>query len=98
MLKKKKTTHINEIIAECGADTKKLNGTVNKLLGRVKRNPLPDSKDDKELAELFSTHFNDKIETIRTTLSNQPLFEPQTSDVYLLVYDSLLSLWRKLRT
>eukprot|EP00918_Siedleckia_nematoides_P096588 GHVU01211840.1.p1 GENE.GHVU01211840.1~~GHVU01211840.1.p1 ORF type:complete len:266 (-),score=30.61 GHVU01211840.1:63-860(-) len=81
MLKNKKKTHINESITECGTDTKKLYGTVDKLLGRVKNNPLPESNNDRELADSFSTFSNEKIAKIRTALSEKPLFEPPISDV-----------------
>jgi hypothetical protein len=80
-LKKKKNSYINEAINECGNNTKKLYGVINKLIGRVKTNPLPESKDDKELAETFSTFFSEKIEKIRAQLDSKPIFHPRSRNV-----------------
>ena len=66
---RKKNVHINKEIVKCGRDPKQLYKVINKLLGRTKKNPLPDYTDEGALTEEFSNYFYTKINMIRTELN-----------------------------
>ena len=60
----------------CKGNTKKLYQTLNILTGVKVENPLPEGKQDHELAEEFAEFFLSKIEKIRNNLQDVPLYCP----------------------
>ena len=70
----------NTNFKDCGKDTKKLYGVINKLVGKTKKNPMPEMESSVILANHFANHFMDKIKTIRDDLSSCPLFDPPVLD------------------
>ena len=58
-------------------DSKKLYQKLNKIMHRVKQNPMPDHQSDKELANAFNKFFKDKVDNIRRTFNdcNESAFE-----------------------
>jgi hypothetical protein len=67
-----KTKYYTELVKNCSGDQKKLFGIVDTLLHRKAASPLPKHRDPKELANQFSSFFNDKIDTIRQSLTDHP--------------------------
>ena len=78
--KKSKWDHVNQVITNCGRDSKKLFNVVNKLIGKTQCNPLPEHDDNTYLANEFANFFMGKIHTIRDDLQDHPLFKPPVRD------------------
>ena len=77
-VKHKKKSYINSKISACGNRTKKLYSLVNSLVGRIKSNRLPETTDDKLLAEKFSEFFFNQINPIRNDLKGYREFHPKS--------------------
>ena len=71
-----KITHFNNCIKEASGNPKQLFAITMGLMGKTKNNQLPDSADDKVLANDFADYFISKIETICNNLSQTPNYVP----------------------
>ena len=71
-IKKKRKAYNYCEIEKCKGDSKKLYSKINKLLGKGNR-ILPDTHDDKELAENFKTFFTEKIQKIRNNIEQDQI-------------------------
>ena len=76
ILRKARYEVISSKVAECKANVKSLYNLVNNITGGVKKNPLPECKDDKCLADTFADYFIEKIQKIQVALDDQPLYAP----------------------
>lgn len=74
-LQQSKFIHINDMVSECGRDSKKLFKLVNNLTGRAKVNQFPDENAD-VLASKFCDFFSQKIEDIRKELAQHEVYKP----------------------
>ena len=81
LLTQVKTTKIKEKINDCHNDTRKLYELVVYLTGTATKNPLPPGKTDDQLAEDFAEVFMNKIQTIRDSLANHPLYRTEPTNI-----------------
>lgn len=72
-----KRNYYNQQVENCNGDQKKLFKIVNSLLHRKTQSILPNSNDDKMLAEQFSDFFISKIEKIRTSIQTNDVSDDQ---------------------
>ena len=68
MLDTAKSNHFHTKLSDCGKDAKSLLRIMYDLIGRKKSSKLPELGSLDEIAEAFSTHFDNKIQLIRTKL------------------------------
>ena len=78
-------------IADCHGDSNKLHALVNNLTAKNTENPMSPNKSNKELADEFSTYFEDKILTIREKFKDIPQFESEPVDVPKLCRFALMN-------
>jgi hypothetical protein len=71
IINKSKSDFYTEIINDNSGDSKKLWKELNNILHRKSETVLPEGKDDKSLANLFSSFFTDKITQIHNSFTNQ---------------------------
>ena len=57
-------------------NTKHLYKLMSKLTGGINANPMPDGKNNSDIAEDFAEYFLQKIVKIRDDLSNVELYDP----------------------
>ena len=77
MLKEAKINSVSKLIIECGRDVKKLYQVIYNMTGKCSLNPLPNSDNDKDLADNFANYFIDKIRDIRDQLDEYPKYDPK---------------------
>ena len=77
MLKEVKINSVSKLIIECGRDVKKLYQVIYNMAGKCSLNPLPNSDNDKDLADNFANYFIDKIRNIRDQLDEYPKYDPK---------------------
>ena len=86
----KKNKYYSEKLGD-GSNSKTVFSVINKLIDRRQETVLPDSKNEKELADSFLEHFTNKIETIRKgfdgKVQSDDLVYPPNSTAKLLVFD-----------
>ena len=70
-----KQQSISKRVLDCKRDTKELFCLINKLTGNTIKNPLPPNKTDEELADDFAKFFLSKIEKIRESFTNTPVYK-----------------------
>ena len=76
MLNYNKRNTICSHIQKIGKDAKSLNKYINKLTGTKDINPMPSNRNEQQLCEDFADYFLNKIQRIRTDLSEFPLYNP----------------------
>ena len=76
MLREAKIEMVSNLVLECGRDTKKLYKVFNGITSNNPANPMPDTTDDKQLAEEFAEFFMGKIKKICKALNSHPTYEP----------------------
>ena len=86
-----KTDYYSRQITEC-QDSKQLFGVVDRLLHRKGTLTLPDSSSPQALADRFNQYFIDKIESIRSTLTDEehgqlPDLQPSVAAPSLLQFE-----------
>ena len=69
-LKHAKHQYLSDLISDNRDDSKALFRSMNKVLNRVKSNPLPDHSSAKELANEFGSFFKSKIDKIRSNFDD----------------------------
>ena len=74
-----RSDYINNKIAECGRDTKKLYKEVFLLLDIKKDNPLPSGKTDTVQVEEFASFFINKVENIRQQVRQTAPYHPENA-------------------
>ena len=80
LIKQKRKIYNHDEIKSCKGDSKKLYSKINLLLGKNSK-VLPDTNDDKALAENFKTFFTEKIQNIRNSIGqNQNQIGPNQAD------------------
>ena len=91
-IKEKRKAYNHDDIIKCKGDNKKLYSKINLLLGK-QTNILPDTNDDKALAENFKSFFTEKIQNIRNTIEQNQiqLSEIQDNDADVNRCESELS-------
>ena len=72
LIKQKRKAYNHSKIENCKGDNKKLYSKINSLLGKDDK-ILPDTHDDKTLAENFKTFFTEKIEDIRSNIEQEQI-------------------------
>ena len=77
MLKEAKINSVSKLIIECGRDVKKLYQVIYNMTGKRSLNPLPNSDNDKDLADNFANYFIDKIRNVRDQLDEYPKYDPK---------------------
>ena len=75
-----KTAVISDKVISCGKDSQKLYSLVNNLLGRGKRNCLPDCDSDADLANEFATFFLQKVERLKEGFAGYDKYVPPKRD------------------
>ena len=60
----------------CQGNTKKLYEAFNSMTGKTVDNPMPEGKSDEELANECAEYFISKIDNIRDSLKDVPLYVP----------------------
>ena len=68
-------------IEDCSKDSRKLHALVNNLTTKHTEEEWPEHTDSEELAEVFTSYFQVKIEKIRDLLKDKPKYHPAPSDV-----------------
>ena len=79
MLRHKKCDFIHNLVNTSNADTKKLYKTITEITGQNKKNPLPESTIDQQLAEDFVTFFFNKTQNIRNLFKGMHKYTPKTN-------------------
>ena len=69
MLREAKIEIVSNLVLECGRDAKKLYKVINGITSNHLANPMPDTTDDKYLAEEFAEFFMGKIKKILELLN-----------------------------
>ena len=77
MLKEAKINSVSKLIIKCGRDVKKLYQVIYNMTGKCSLNPLPNSDNDKDLADNFANYFIDKVRNIRDQLDEYPKYDPK---------------------
>jgi exonuclease III len=90
-LRATKHKHINLIFQECGKDSGRLFKAFKGVTMGGKSNPLPESTDDKGLANEFNEFFQQKVAKIKSQLDGFPRFTPNEEPVSQLHTFSSLS-------
>lgn len=75
-LDKKKVEVYSSKVEQYKGDAKSLYKLVFSLTGAESENPLPEDKNDRDLAEEFADFFIGKIENIRSSLAHHPNYKP----------------------
>ena len=76
-----KNNSLRDTISECSGDSKKLYNLVSNLTTKSVGNPLSASNNDEELANSFTSFFEEKILTIRKQFKDIPQFQPEVADI-----------------
>ena len=75
MLRETKIEVENNLVLACGRDMKKLYKVINGITSNNLANQIPDTMDDKQLAEEFAEFFMGKIKKICEALDSHPIYE-----------------------
>ena len=85
-----KIRHFNEAITAAEGNSRQLYAIARGLMGKTKCNSLPETQDDKALANEFATFFMNKIETIRNHLLQHSIYQPSgNTDARLLHFSEV---------
>ena len=77
MLRFKKCDFIPKLVNTNNTGTKNLYKIIMELTGQNKKNPLPESTTDQQLAEDFATFFLNKIQNIRKLFKGMHKYTPK---------------------
>ena len=76
MLRDVKTQTMCKKVSDCNWDAKKLYSLMSYLTGTKVNNPMPEHKDDKQLADEFADFVMEKIKTICDSLAEYLTYNP----------------------